>query len=348
MGKSMQPWVCSQQTANITLASNWPFPRGRSLLHPDRDIRHNQPVACILYSRQIPDMLIDLAFVCVSFLATSTRVTETMLPIPNDKAQDSLFLIEHANGFCCCRLQALGKNRILPLSTQLPYAQVELQLHEEVRVLGVLDLEIRSSLKAEQSDVPKEFAKHWRPSKLTPPETKLSHLLRHARVRMGLSFREASAMSRHIAVELGDKQYFAAPGSLSDYEAVDTPPRHIHKAITLCAAYGLQFKTFLTSIGLDLDRAGKDPIPDNLVPRKLPAGLCDTNDKSDETTGNGFLQQLLNRTQPVPFFLRESLCDLSGLRSPSLHDFFWVGGEPKTPPFFAHVHRAAGGSVFWG
>ena len=33
--------------------------------------------------------------------------------------------------------------------------------------------------------------------------------------------------------------------------------------------------------------------------------------------------------QPVPFFLRESLRDLSGLASPSLHDFFWVGGGPN-------------------
>jgi hypothetical protein len=264
-----------------------------------------------------------------TIVRADTRATETMLPTRNDEAKDSLFLIEHTNGFCCCRLQALGKDRILPLSAQLPYAQVELQLHEEVRVLGVLDLEIRSLLKAEQSDVPREFAKHWRPSRLTPRETKLSHLLRHARVRMGLSFREASAMSRHIAAELGDKQYFAAPGSLSDYEAVDTPPRHIHKAITLCAVYGLQFTTFLASVGLDLDEAGKDPIPDNLLPRKIPAGFRDANNKTDEPTGNGFLQQLLNRTQPVPFFLHESLCDLSGLRSPSLHDFFWVGGEPN-------------------
>lgn len=264
-----------------------------------------------------------------TIVRADTRATKTTLPTRNDKAPDCLFLIEHANGFCCCRLQALGKNRILPLSTQLPYAQVELQLHEEVRVLGVLDLEIRSLLKAEQSDVPKEFAMRWRPSRLTPRETKLSHLLRHARVRMGLSFREASAMSRHIAAELGDKQYFAAPGSLSDYEAVDTPPRHIQKAITLCAVYGLQFTTFLTSVGLDFDQTGKDPIPDNLVPRKLPAGFRDANNKSHEPAGNGFLQQLLNRTQPVPFFLRESLCDLSGLRSPSLHDFFWVGGEPN-------------------
>jgi hypothetical protein len=266
-----------------------------------------------------------------TIVRADTRTTTAMLLKRNDN-QYPLFLIQHANGFCCCRLQALGKNRILPMSAQLPYAQAELQLHEEVRILGVLDLEIRSLLKEEQSNVPKEFAKHWRPSRLTPPERKLSHLLRHARIRTGLSFREASAMSRRIAAELGDNEYFAAPGSLSDYEAVDTPPRHIHKAITLCVVYGLQFSTFLKSVGLDLDEAGQDPIPDNLVPRKIPSGVRHHDGETDEPTGNGFLQQLLHRIQPVPFFLRESLCEMSGVSSLSLHDFFWIGGEPN------HLH----------
>ncbi len=264
-----------------------------------------------------------------TIVRADTRTAEAMLPTRNDMAPDSLFLIEHANGFCCCRLQTLGKNRVIPLSAQLPYAQVELQLHDEVRVLGVLDLEIRSLLKPEQPDVPKEFAKHWRPSKMAPQETKLSHLLRHARLRMGLSFREASAMSRRVAAEVGDEQYFAAPGSLSDYEALDTPPRHIHKAITLCAVYGLQFSTFLNSAGLDLEEAGKDPIPDHLVPTRFRASSRNASSKTDEPTGNGFLEQLLDRSQPVPFFLRESLSDLSGLKSPSLRDLFWVGGEPN-------------------
>jgi len=136
-------------------------------------------------------------------------------------------------------------------------------------------------------------------------------------------------MSRHIASEMGDEQYFAAPGSLSDCEALDTPPRHIHKAITLCAVYGLRFTTFLKTVGLDLEEEGKDPIPENLVPRKLPTSSRDAGNKPDGITGNGFLEQLLGRLKPAPFFLRRSLSDLSGLKNPSLHDFFWVGGEPN-------------------
>lgn len=262
-----------------------------------------------------------------SIVRADTLLTKTMLPNGNGKASKRYFLIEHAKGFCCCRLQSVGKNRVVPLSTQLPFAQVELRLDEEVRILGILDLEIRSLLKPELPDFPKELAKHWRPSSLVRGGMRLSHLFRNARSRMGLSFRDASAMSRRIAAELGDDQYFAASGSLSDYEALDSPPRHIHKVITLCAVYGLQFSTFLKSVGLNIEETGKDPIPDRLVPRRLPDSLRSSNLKTVYPTENGFLGQLLGQSDHVPTFLRGSLSDLSGLKSLSRHDFFWVAGE---------------------
>ena len=144
---------------------------------------------------------------------------------------------------------------------------------------------------------------------------------------MGLSFREASAMSRQVAGELGDERYFTAPGSLSGYEAQDGPPRHIHKAMTLCAVYGLRFSEFLKNIGLCLDEGGKNPIPDNLVPRELPIGFRSNTNETDGPVESGFLEQLTDRLEGVPFFLRESLASLAGMTTPSLHDFFWVGGE---------------------
>ena len=262
-----------------------------------------------------------------SIVRADALLAKTMLPNGNGKASKRLFLIEHANGFCCCRLQSVGKNRVVPLSTQLPFAQVELRLHEELRILGVLDLEIRSLLEPKQPDVPNELARHRRPSNVVREGMKLSHLFRNARSRMGLSFREASAMSRRIAAEVDADEYFAASGSLSDYEALDTPPRHIHKTITLCAVYGLQFSTFLKSVGLNLEETGKDPIPDGLIPRNLLVSSRGSNREADAPTENGFLGQLLRQSGHVPSFLRRSLSDLSGLKSPALHDFFWVGGE---------------------
>ena len=136
-------------------------------------------------------------------------------------------------------------------------------------------------------------------------------------------------MSHQIATRLGDEQYFAAPGSLSDYEAIDTPPRHVHKAITLCAVYGLHFSAFLESIGLDLEQAGREPIPDYFVPRAMPAAAHNRTRLIHEPKADGFLEQLLRRAGHVPFFLRASLSDLSGMKNPSAHDFFWVGGEQE-------------------
>jgi len=265
-----------------------------------------------------------------SIVRANTLLTKTLLSAGS--APNSLFLIEHANGFCCCRLQAVAKDRVVALSAHLPYAPIELRLPEEARVLGVLDLEIRSLINHEQPDVPEDLAKHWTPLRLASDQTKLSHLLRNARLRMGLSFRAASALSRRIASELGDEQYFAASGSLSDYETLDAPPRHIHKAITLCAVYGLRFSTFLKSIDLHWQEAGKDPIPDNLIPRKRPPGIRDDSDDAGQPNGTVFLG-LLREWEPVPFFLRKSLSALSGLKSLSLHDFFWLGGkqEPLHP-----------------
>jgi transcriptional regulator with XRE-family HTH domain len=259
-----------------------------------------------------------------SIVRANARLAKSMLPAGNGRIPE-LFLLEHAHGFCCCRLRAIGKHRLMPLSTQLPYAQVELEVPAEVRVIGVLDLEIRSLLKPEQADVPKALAKHWRPSTLGSQASKVSQLLRNARLRMGLSLREASAMSRLVAAELGDEQYFAAPGSLSDYEALDTSPRHIHKVITLCAVYGLHFSTFLKSLGLNVEEAGKHPIPDHLVPRKLPTGPSGA--QNHEPMDGGFLEQLLSRSEHVPTFLRGCLSGLCGLRTSSLNDFFWVGGD---------------------
>jgi hypothetical protein len=216
---------------------------------------------------------------------------------------------------------------VIPLCGQLPYAQVEFELSEEVRVLGILDLEIRPILKAEQRDIAAELAKQWRPVALKRNGTTLSQLLRTARLRMGLSFREASATSLRVAGELGDEQFFAAPGSLSDYEARDVPPRHVHKAITLCAIYGLRLSTFLETIGLRLEDTGRDPIPDRFIPRTFPVGIHGSATETKAMPENGFLGQLLKRSGELPLFLRTSLPHLAGLRDLSIHDLLWVGGE---------------------
>src|SRR6185437_4634963 len=94
----------------------------------------------------------------------------------------------------------------------------------------------------------------------------LQDLLRHARTRAALSFREASGISRWIADRLSNDRYFAAASTLSDFEATSSPPRQIEKIITLCLIYSIGFREILRAYGLPSEKEGKEPIPEDLMP----------------------------------------------------------------------------------
>ena len=237
-----------------------------------------------------------------------------------------LFLVEHGSGLSCCRLVVSGKNRIVPVSTQLPYAQVEMQLSREARVLGTVDLEIRSLTNVEQAKVAKDLAKRWQPTRLDRENLTLSRLLRAARLKTDLSLRKASAMSRRIANIFEDECYFMSPSSLSDYEARDTPPHHIQKVITLCLIYGVPFRSFLNTAGIPAENAGQEPIPDRFISRTPATPVGDVPMETPEHDGQGFLGELLRRCEEVPVFLRGAIANISGLASPSLRSVFWIGG----------------------
>ncbi len=245
-----------------------------------------------------------------------------------------LVLLEHEKGFCCCRIRIVGTQRIAMVATQMPYAQVEFNVPQEARIIGIADLEIRSLLRPEQPVVPRQFAKRWRPKTLPALPSELGPLLRQARLRMGLSFREASAISREMAKELSDPSYFTAAGSLSDYESGDNPPRHVHKVIMFCVVYSLDFRTVLHAVGLSPQDAGQEPISQVLT-GGLPSAASETVSQTDEPEPNGFLGKLLAEIGEIPFFLRGSLPVVSGLRSPSLKDCFWIGGARNAHPYLA-------------
>ena len=234
-----------------------------------------------------------------------------------------MFLIEHHKGFFCCRLRSVGDRVIVPISTQLSYAQVELRRPQEARILGIVDLEIRPLLVAEQPEVPKELAKQWKPHLLFSDE-KVGALLRSARTTMRLSLRGASEVSRRIADLLNDDRYFISPSSMCDYELLNTPPRHFQKVITLCSLYDLPLQTLLKAIGIALEKSGTEPMPDHFIARFPQANSTDPDDALGR---GGFLEQLLEECQEVPFFLRECIGSLSGLEDASLYDFFWIGGK---------------------
>ncbi|MBS1851408.1 MAG: hypothetical protein JST79_10880 [Acidobacteria bacterium] len=259
-----------------------------------------------------------------SIIRIRPGVGDEMLRQAQGGQSSALLLLEHARGLCCCRIRSLRNGRIAIISAQLPYAQVEFKVPEEARLVGMVDLEIRSLMRPQPPIVAKALARRWRPEMLPSPSTQLGPLLRRARLRMGLSFRAASAISRELASLLEDERYFAAPGSLSDYETLNIPPRHFHKIVTFCVVYSLGLHAIFETLGLGLQDAACEPIPHLLTGRPLSA-MDRAVDETDEGEQAGFLEKLVAELGEIPFFLRGSLQALSGLQRPSLKDFFGIG-----------------------
>jgi hypothetical protein len=261
-----------------------------------------------------------------SIIRVNPEIQDRWISGRNGTTSRQMFLIQHSRGYFCCQVRAIGDGLIVPVSSQLPYAQIELRFPDEVNLLGVVDLEIRPTQNVDQPEVSKELSKHWKPEPLTL-EPQLGILIRSSRARLNLSLREASTMTRRIADLLGDERYAISQSSLSDYEVLNSPPRHFHKAISLCALCGLHFPVFLRVIGITSKDAGIESMPDHLVFRSSPQGIPNITRTDDKVEADGFLEKLVNKCGGVPFFLRNAIDGISALPRASLNDFVWIAGE---------------------
>jgi hypothetical protein len=261
-----------------------------------------------------------------SIVRVDPRRSEDLSFASTTPSERPLFLVEHELGYSCSQLVLLSKNRVVLHSTDFPCTQLELALGEEARILGRIDAEIRPVANHSRGRVAAAPAVPFKPRSAGSPNGKiaLKELLQNSRLRAGLSFRDASAVSRWIANLLADNSYFAAPSTLSDYETLAAPPRHIQKAITLCVLYSIDFWEFLGASGLPLDQQGHEAMPDEMVPRIAPGTRSEHESYSSP---KGFPDRLVQRWEEVPLFLRHSLGEVTGLGSVSLSDLFWVGGD---------------------
>ena len=270
-------------------------------------------------------------FVSGSIIRADLRRAQELPFSHNTNQEGPFFLVEHNFGWTCSRVILLGKDRILLHCPQRPCTERELRIGRDARILGAIDAEIRPviphgprHLISTPATLRKPLPKYQRGE-----QTGLRDLLRDSRTSVGLSFREASAISRVIANTLSDELYFTAASTLSDYEALHTPPRHIQKIITLCLLYCIGFHEFLQASGLALDKAGRAPIPDELLPRGTPAESHRLRMSGQDSVRepSGFLAALVNQWEEVPLFLRFSLDEITGLKGFSLSDLFWVAGD---------------------
>src|SRR4029077_17838941 len=77
---------------------------------------------------------------------------------------------------------------------------------------------------------------------------------------------------------------------------------------------------------IDVENTGTETMPDGLASTVSPVESFETSEGSDR---GGFLEHMLERWEEVPFFLRQSIGQLSGLGGVSLGDFFWIGGRQE-------------------
>lgn len=245
------------------------------------------------------------------------------LPQNNSSASDRIFLVEHSRGYFCCRIRFLSSGVVMPVANGLDYAQVAFHRPHEARIRGVVDLELRPMLDAEEPRVPAALARRWRPRPLLEPMG-LGALLKTSRLRLDISIREAANATRKLGELMNDDRYFISASSLSDYELDKTSPRDLHKIITLCSVHGLHFEAVMKAMSLDLRQSGPELMPDRYL---LRAESSTEGMELSEGRG-GFLEHLLHDSQnEVPFFLRDVLKYFSGSAPVSIDDFFWIGGD---------------------
>jgi len=245
-------------------------------------------------------------------------------PQKNSCASDRIFLLEHSRGYFCCRVRFLSSGVVAPIANGLDYGQVAFHCPYEARIRGVVDLELRPMLDAEEPRVPAALARRWRPRPLLEPAKGLGELLKTSRLRRDISIREAANATRTVAELMNDDRYFISASSLSDYELDKTSPRDLHKIITLGSVYGLHFEAVMKAMSLDLRQSGPELMPDRYLFRTEPSAQ---GVELREGHG-GFLERLLNDCQnEVPLFLRDVLKYFSGSAPVSIDDLFWIGGN---------------------
>jgi hypothetical protein len=241
------------------------------------------------------------------------------------RGRPQLLLIEHDRGLWCGRFHVSGNGIIYAAASELAYAQIALQCPKEARILGAVDIEIRSMYRFESPSVPAEFATYRQPRALEHVRLSPGVLVRRARNRAGLTVREASLLSRRVSQSLNDEQYAIAQSTLSEYEVQNVPPRHLEKVITLCLIYGFTLTDFAAASGTAPEDLGRSSIAPEFLPSDTTSGRCSNRLSSDRSELSP-ASSVLRRFGEIPWFLRNSLAELSGIPRPSLRDFFWMDG----------------------
>jgi hypothetical protein len=278
-----------------------------------------------------------------SMVRIDTRRSAERLPDEAAGPSRQIFLVEHDSVLRCGRLQR-AKGRIVLRSLKFPFARIELNSDPAFRIYGVVDGEMRPLAGPSVSCRAPSFVNrrsHREPRRMPSGAAALRELVRSSRIRAGFSFREASKLSQQIAEALADEMYFTAVGTLSEYETLTHPPRHVQKIISICILYNIRFWDFLTASGITVNPSAGDFMPDELIPRVIPGADLSVDDTEPEhgiKDRSGFLAKVAAEWSDIPLFAKDAFASVAGLKDLSLSDIFWVGGDLKPiHPYLVHA-----------
>lgn len=237
-----------------------------------------------------------------------------------------VFLVTNGPKLHCGHLRRERNGRLVLCSNYFPFSHVELGSADHVSVVGVVDAELRIVRDPTVPSPASRPPEREKQIEIFTDRTRLNTLLHAARRRAGLSLQDASKTSRSIASQLGNSRYFAASGTLSDYENHRAVPRSVHKIVSLCVLYSIGFWDFLQAADLPIQLLGRDRI---LTTRSnIPTHPLDKGSKIKMVSSDAFFTGLIDRWQQIPLFVRNALDTAFALKHVSLSDIYWVQDHP--------------------
>jgi hypothetical protein len=162
-----------------------------------------------------------------------------------------IYMVAHLRGLTCTYVDWIGDRRIALVPRTHHCKPVLYTLNDEAVVIGRVREELRP-LKVEPCDAPGTGHDHPAPRLVFPDADRqtFGRFLRSARESIGLTHREAHAISSRVADAYRDRQYAIGVGTLSDWESQDEPPRHIPHVISLAICYAVSFGQLLRAARL--------------------------------------------------------------------------------------------------
>jgi hypothetical protein len=178
-----------------------------------------------------------------------------------------IYAVAHSHGVSCCYVEALSATHVAIFGAAASSPRVCRTGHDAV-ILGRVDAELRVTHRgAFQAETSAGAPRVTGPIVL--PDSRhdtFGRFVRRSRALVGLTFREARALSTAVAAYGRDERHALSLGALSNYETMRSAPASPHAAFSLAAIYATDFRDLLATGGVRASaEVERSPEPTPLV-----------------------------------------------------------------------------------